>query len=264
MAERSESESDPATPTEPGQPAARGPVRPLVIGHRGASAARPENTVEAFRHAAELGADWVELDVRRTADHALVVHHDAVLPDGRVIVDLARAELPDSVATLVAALDACAGMGVNVEIKNDPSDPDFDPQDRLAEAVADLLVDRAARPDLSNRADLADILVTSFNPRTIDVVHTRAPSIPTGLLVFDLADPAAAIARAVGGGHVSINPWDPFVDRALIEQVRRAGLLIYPWTVDDPARMQALLDLGVDGIITNVPDVARAMVDSRS
>ena len=59
-----------------------GPL-PLVIGHRGASAARPENTVEAFRHAAELGADWVELDVRRTADDALVVHHDAELPDGR-------------------------------------------------------------------------------------------------------------------------------------------------------------------------------------
>ncbi len=66
----------------------------LVIAHRGASAARPENTLEAFRHAATLGADWVELDVRRTADDRLTVHHDAVLPDGRAIVHLAAGDLP--------------------------------------------------------------------------------------------------------------------------------------------------------------------------
>jgi glycerophosphoryl diester phosphodiesterase len=248
--------SDSETPTEPRLAAAR----PLVIGHRGASAARPENTVEAFRHAAELGADWVELDVRRTADGALVVHHDASLPDGRVIVELARVDLPASVPSLVAALDACAGMGVNVEIKNDPADPDFDARDRVADAVADLLVARSVGPD---GTDLAMILVTSFNPRTIDAVRSRAPSVPTGQLVFDLADPAAVVARAVRGGHRSVNPWDPFVDEALIELTRAVGLLVFPWTVDDPARMQVLLDLGVDGIITNVPDVARSLVDAQ-
>ena len=58
----------------------------IVIAHRGASATFPENTIEAFRGAAEQGADWVELDARRTADHSLVVHHDALLADGRAIV----------------------------------------------------------------------------------------------------------------------------------------------------------------------------------
>src|SRR5262245_27082175 len=95
--------------------------RPAVIAHRGASRAAPENTLEAFRLARSLGADAVELDVRRTRDGALAVHHDARLPDGQSVVDLSAAELPRSVPLLDAALDACAGMWVNVEIKNDPS-----------------------------------------------------------------------------------------------------------------------------------------------
>src|SRR4051812_14055963 len=136
-------------------------AKPLVIGHRGASAARPENTVEAFRHAAELGADWVELDVRRTADGALVVHHDAELPDGRLIVALDAGELPPSVASLDQAMTACAGLGVNVEIKNSAGDPDFDPDQRVARAVAALLVD----PPPAWRLDLDRILVSSFSRR---------------------------------------------------------------------------------------------------
>ena len=80
----------------------------------------------AFRRAGELGADWVELDVRLTVDQARAVHHDAVLPDGRVICEVAAAELPDAVPLLTAALAACEGLGVNVEIKSSPDDPDFD------------------------------------------------------------------------------------------------------------------------------------------
>ena len=159
--------------------------RPLVIGHRGASAARPENTVDAFPHAAELGADWVELDVRRTADDALVIHHDALLPDGRTIVELTAAELPPSVASLDDAMAACAGMGVNVEIKNVPDDPDWDPDDRIAREVAELLLE----PPSGWRIDLTRILVTSFDPRTVGVVRSRSATIPTGQLVFDLSDP---------------------------------------------------------------------------
>jgi len=238
------------------------PVAPLVIGHRGASAVRPENTVEAYRHAAELGADWVELDVRRTADDALVIHHDAELPDGRVIVELTAVELPASVPSLAVALTACGGMGVNVEIKNDGSDPDYDPEQRVAAGVTDLLVSWAEADQL----DLNRILVTSFNPRSIDSVRSRAPAVPTGLLVFDLSGPdavAKAIDRAAGSGHRAINPWDPFVDETFMGLARASGLAVYPWTVDDPDRMAALLDLEVDGIITNVPDVARAVVDRR-
>ncbi len=86
-------------------------ARPQVFAHRGASAARPENTLDAFRHARELGADWVELDVRaHRATTRFVVHHDAHLPDGRALGRPRSAELPASVPTLDEALDACAGL----------------------------------------------------------------------------------------------------------------------------------------------------------
>jgi glycerophosphoryl diester phosphodiesterase len=79
----------------------------LIIAHRGASQAEPENTVAAFRAAARAGADGVELDVRRTADDHLVVHHDAVLADGRPLRTVGSAELAAQIPTLDAALDAC-------------------------------------------------------------------------------------------------------------------------------------------------------------
>src|SRR2546423_3094996 len=98
----------------------------LILGHRGASAHRPENTLDAFLEARRLGADGVELDVRRTADDALAIHHDATLPDGRRLIDLTVAQLPGSVPLLEAALEVCEGLTVNVEIKNASQEPDFD------------------------------------------------------------------------------------------------------------------------------------------
>ncbi len=93
----------------------------LVIGHRGAPRLARENTVESFAAAIAAGARGIELDVRRTADDALVVHHDPVLDDGRAIVECAGADLPPHVPTLDLALDACRGAIVDVEIKNLPA-----------------------------------------------------------------------------------------------------------------------------------------------
>src|ERR1700748_2973484 len=94
--------------------------RPLVLGHRGASAVEPENTLAAFARARELGADGVELDVRRTAHDVLVVHHDPRVDGLGVIVGSSFAELHAAVPaipTLAEALDACRGLLVNAEIK---------------------------------------------------------------------------------------------------------------------------------------------------
>ena len=106
-----------------------------VIAHRGASAAAPENTVAAFRLARELGRRLGRArraaDARRDGRGA----HDAQLPDGRVIVETASGDLPRSIPSLAEALDACDGMGVNIEIKNQPVDPDFDPDESVAAAV---------------------------------------------------------------------------------------------------------------------------------
>ncbi|MCU1352612.1 MAG: glycerophosphoryl diester phosphodiesterase [Acidimicrobiales bacterium] len=225
-----------------------------VIAHRGASAAAPENTVEAFALARELGADWVELDARRTADGAIVVHHDAVLPDGRVIVELDRAELPSSVCDLATALDACAGMRVNIEIKNVPIDPDHDPSEAVAAGVVAEVARRGARDE---------VLVSSFSRATIDRVVELDAAIPTAFLYFAAPDDAAELAgRIAAAGHDALHPWDGIVDAALVEAGHGAGLEVNVWTVDDPDRMRALLGLGVDGLCTNVPDVARRIVDA--
>src|SRR5437763_7557885 len=108
----------------------------FILGHRGAPRSARENTIEAFVEARRLGADGVELDVRRSRDGALVVHHDPVIPGGGAIADLRVAELPPYVPFLAAALEACAGLLVNVEIKNAPHEPGFDGEGILAANVA--------------------------------------------------------------------------------------------------------------------------------
>jgi glycerophosphoryl diester phosphodiesterase len=227
-----------------------------VIAHRGASAAAPENTIEAFRLARELGADWVELDARRTADAAVIVHHDADLADGRTIVDLPRSELPPSVCDLADALDACEGMSINIEIKNWPADPDFDETEAVARAVVALVQERS----LHDR-----VLISCFHYPTIQLVHELDPSIPTAFLhlLIDRSWDALA-ADVAAAGHRALHPWDGLVDESLMRAATAHGLEVNVWTVDDPDRMAALIALGVHGICTNLPDVARSVVDATS
>ena len=220
----------------------------LVIAHRGASQAEPENTVAAFRRAGELRADGVELDVRRTADDQLVVHHDPVLADGRVIRATASPDLPGSVPSLSAALDACAGMFVNVEIKNDPTEPDFDPSDWVAHRLA---------MELMRRGAPARWLISSFRIETIDRFRRLAPPIRTAWLVGDVTDDV--VATAVRSNHVAVHPWVERLDEEAVRRVHGAGLVLNTWTCDDPIRMRQLIAWGVDGICSNVPDVAIAV-----
>ena len=229
---------------------------PLIIAHRGAATPRshPENTVLALRRARSVGADWVELDVRRTADRATAVHHDAHLADGRLIASLARADLPAHVPDLDEALAACMGLGVNIEIKNLAIDPDHDPTHWLSRAV----VDAVARADPP-----VSVLVSSFDREAIDRVHALASSLPTALLTFALDDPAATVAWCSGSGHRALHPFDATVDRALVDLAHDHGLAVNVWTVDAPDRIAALAELGVDGICTNVPEVARCVLESR-
>ena len=224
----------------------------LVTAHRGASAAHPPgNTVEAFRAARDLGADWVELDVRHSGDAVLVVHHDPDLADGGAVAATVAAELPSWVPTLPAALEAAAGMGVNVEIKIE--DPGSAAAHRLVAATVDLLGD-LAEPER--------FLVTSFDWSAVDLARRLAPTLATGLLAFDLSQGPDPVEVAALGGHHTVNPWDPFVTPELVGRAHAKGVAVHAWTVDDPERMRALVDMGVDAIITNRPEVARRIVDA--
>ena len=226
----------------------------LIIGHRGASADHPENTVAAFAGAREQGADWVELDVRLTADGALIVHHDAWYLDGRTVWDTACDERPGPVPVLDEALDACAGMGVNIEIKSSPWDlgPGHVPHvPHVADLVLELL---AAR---SGAGQEEQVLISSFDLATLDRVRAVDHHVPTGYLVFDLNSAPDAPEVAADHGHDALHPWDPFVDAALVGRCHDRGLLLNTWTVDEHDRIQDLALLGVDGIVTNVPRLAR-------
>lgn len=235
----------------------------LVIAHRGASAAERENTLPAFERAAELGADWVELDVRSSAEGELVVHHDPELEDGRAVCEVPATALPAHVPTLAEVLDVChaRGLAVNVEIKALPGEPDEGRAGAIADAVVALLLARLEAGSL----DPDRVLVTCFDPRTLArVAEVGQRRLPTGLLSMVLEGPEAVVATAVDGGHCALNPWDALTTAELVDAAHAAGLAVNVWTVDDPERMAALVAMGVDGLITNQPDVGRRVVDDRS
>ena len=117
-----------------------------VAAHRGspdAAAGIRENTLAAFARARRLGADGVELDVRRTADGGLAIHHDPVIEGSGAIHELRTDQLPPDVPLLEAALDECRGMTVNVEVKNLPGEPGFDPDERCVKGVGEQIASSA-------------------------------------------------------------------------------------------------------------------------
>jgi len=224
-----------------------------VIAHRGASRARRENTLEAFLHAAALGADAVELDARSTADGEIVVHHDDTLPGIGPIIGITGAELrvrAPRVPTLAEALDACAGMWVNIEVKNAPGDHDWDPADEAVGRVVAIV--RAA--GVAER-----VLLSSFNAVTAGKAR---PALATGWVIEAPIPVAAAITEAASLGFDALLPGaaDLAGDAGpeAITAAHTAGLLLICWTLDEPEEIRRLAAAGIDGIITNVPDVARS------
>lgn len=199
-----------------------------------------------------MGADAVELDVRRSADGRPVVCHDAVVPGVGPVVAFTAAELRRRVPWLPGleeALEACAGLWIDVEVKNSPADPDWDPADRLVETLV---------PWLAAQAGGRDIILSSFNPLTLARARALAPGLPTGCLIDHPGSPGEAAGAAAQGGHVMLlPPAAALTDEAAQDWVgaaQAAGLLLITWTVDDPAEACRLAAAGVDGLVTNRPD----------
>lgn len=230
-------------------------TRPLVLAHRGACRRAPENTLEAFRVARELGADGVELDVRRTRDGVLVVSHDPVVEGFGLLVEHPFADLRAAVpgvATLEEALAELAGLLVNVEIKCFPTEPDADPDRAVTRAVVELLGQRA----LHDR-----VIVSSFELEVVDLVHALDSRVVTAWLTTGLA-PATALPIAADRGHAWLHPDRASMDGTAagdaVRDARRLGVRLDVWTVDDPDEIARLATAGVDAIITNLPDLALA------
>jgi glycerophosphoryl diester phosphodiesterase len=218
-----------------------------ILGHRGAAQEHPENTLAAFADARRLGADGVELDVRRSLDGGLVVAHDPVLPGLGPIAKLRVAEVPAEVPLLDAALEACAGLYVNVELKFDQGE-DLEAAEAFAAAVLDCSLEVMDREEL---------LFSSFAPQVLSALRRLDSEILLGLLLDYVQDPADFIESAVASGFDALNPFVLTLTDATIERCTTAGLGLNLWTVNGAEDLARLFAAGVDSVITD--DVALAV-----
>jgi glycerophosphoryl diester phosphodiesterase len=230
---------------------------PVVVGHRGAPRLATENTPASFTAAVAAGATWVELDARRSADGEAVVHHDPETADGVALIERTAANLEDhGVWTLTDILAGLApGVGVDIELKNLPGDPDYDDTHALARTVAAALCAHGDRP----------LLASSFNPLTIAAVRAAAPDVVVGLIHGDTLACGVAIEVALEYGAVVLCPHvdAPGAGEEGIAAAHAAGLEVMVWTVNDPADAQALAAAGADALCTDEPGLIAAALTRR-
>ena len=240
--------------------------RPIILGHRGASAEAPENTLAAFRLAVEQGADGVELDVWRCRSGEVVVHHDVdtarVAGVARRLGSTSWAELRrldvgswkgqrfagERIPLLAEVLEALPSAVVNVELKS-TGWPDL----ALARAVAEILRDAGAEERC---------LVSSFDYVLLAAFRLAARGVGTGIL-FAAGRRwrwrAEAALRTLCPR--AVHPQAELATEAQVARWRGRGLEVNVWTVDAAAEVARLAALGVSALITNRPAVARAALE---
>lgn len=271
---------------------------PLAYAHQGGAREAPSSTVFACQAALQAGATAIELDVHRTKDGHLVVCHDKTVdrttngsgPISEHTLDdlrrldnaywwvpgeqaaagrpereyLLRGRAPEDatlrVATLDEILDAFPATRLNLDIKQtSPVAPPYERQ--LADA-------------LRARERTHDVIVASFHDRALAAFRAAAPDIATSMgprdvvrLLASLAPGAARLIRfpptVVAAQLPTHQRGVPLITRRLVDVAHRVGLAVHAWTIDEPAAMHRLLDMGVDGIITDRPSVLRSVLDGR-
>ncbi len=227
----------------------------LVTGHRGASGLAPENTISAMLKAIEVGADYSELDVQETSDGILVLMHDNSLTrttgleknmwevDYASLTALEAGAWFDSKFTgeaiplLESVIDTVRGkMKLNIELKYNKHDK------RLAERVVELV----ERKDF-----IAECILTSFNFEAIDKVRKLNKTIKVGYIFSKMPDDVDVFTSDVD--LLSVNY--KLVDKEFVEKAHANKKDIHVWTVNKPEEMQRLINLGVESIITDRPDI---------
>jgi glycerophosphoryl diester phosphodiesterase len=239
---------------------------PPVIGHRGAAASAPENTLAGLRRAALLGARWVEFDVRLTADDVPILLHDARLErttDGRgraaarPLAFIRRLDAgswfaPDFAGERVPTLEEALlllgefGLGANVELKAERGRARRTGA-RVAAAIA-----------RSWPSALPPPLVSSFLPLALAGLREQAPELACGLLFRALPGNWRALAARLG--CLTIHADQRFLDPAAVAELRRSGYSLLAYTVNDGARARSLFAWGVTAVFSDVPDAILAAV----
>jgi glycerophosphoryl diester phosphodiesterase len=252
-----------------------------ILAHRGLAVDADENSIRAFRAAADVGTRWIETDVHTTSDGVVVAIHD---PDIERVAgkpgDIATTEASDlaalrmvggeAIPTMAAVFEACPDLCFNIDIKDEAS--------------------VLALPRVIDRAEAWDrVLIASFSESRRRRAMRHAPDGVTssagygGIAAFRLVSalmPVKACVRVWPVVRRALGPWIaafqamqvpmshkvgpfriPVADRRFIRAAHACGMRVDVWTVDDPRDMEHLVELGVDGIVTNRPDVALAVLD---
>jgi glycerophosphoryl diester phosphodiesterase len=215
-----------------------------VLAHRGASGAKPENSLVAFREAVRLGADGVELDVHASRDGQLVVHHDPEIPGLGLISAHGMDEIAavrvrgEPVPTLAEALAVLGSLEVWVELKTLP-----------AEADGALLATLATGPSPERYG------VHSFDHRIVARLGAKRPGLRRGILSASYPlDPVGPMAAA---GANTLWQAMHLIDQELVTAVHRRGGELIAWTVNDTPAATRLAALGVDALCGNFPERLR-------
>lgn len=221
-----------------------------TIGHRGAAALEPENTLRGFRKAIELDLDYVEFDIHRCKSGELIVIHDETVDrttNGKgFVAEMTLQQLKkldagkgEKIPTLQEAIDSCKGkVKVQIEIK-----------------AEGLEKDTVAAIEKNNIA--TDVVVISFYheciKKTKEIAEARKIRIKTGALIVGNPVKASEVAKVAKADYISAN--QSFTDERMVKELRKAGIGITVWNCDTEKDIQRLAKLGVDMIGSNKPDL---------
>jgi len=235
--------------------------RPLVIAHRGASGHRPENTLPAFELAIEQRADMIETDLHTTKDGEIVLVHDAELDSLGGTGEVATATWAE-----IQTLDAGEGERMprlsetldafgpripwNLEIKR--------PTRGYYEGI-----EAGALEAVISRGLLGETLFSCFWDPVLARLRERSLEARLALLLSPRHS-ERPLERALEVGAEAINPWDGMTTPELVAAAHGEGLAVYVFTVDDPGAMRRFLEMGVDGLFTNLPDRMRQILHGDS
>lgn len=244
---------------------------PIGMAHRGGAREAPENSLRAFRKAVSLGFGYVETDVRATADGVPVVFHDETLQRvtdrvGRIrdlpFKEVKKAHIGNAerVHSLKEVLDHFPGTRFNIDIK----------EDNALEPVLDLLtrsdyLDRVCVASFSwsrlraVRSRFGDAVCTSLAPQEVTALVARSTLGPMSAAA-GFAFPKGPICAQVPRRSGAI----PVVTQRFLRTAHQRDWPVHVWTINDPDQMNSLLDMGVDGIITDRPSVLRHVLDVRA
>lgn len=229
----------------------------LFIGHRGAAAHAPENTIASFRKAIELGADMIELDVHLSSDGELVVIHDDTLDrttDGsgpvssRTLSELRELDAGggEQVPTLREVIDFVGGRcGVDIELKGVGT----------AGPTATLL----RRSVDEGQMGPGSIIVTSFNPLELMDLSSLFPEVRRGILVDGVPEGIVEVGKLLTVR--TIGPDHRYITKDLVRECVQAGFDVHAWTVNDLKEARALIGWGVCAIITDRPELKWELSD---